>query len=399
MTAARTCVATACLGIAGIAGISGAQAPRVARDSGIAPGVTWRHLEVPAGPWVINVVSVDLRRCGCELLHVRAKDSLVAREKVSAMVARQPDAARVLAAINADFFDVRTGENENNQVIGGEWWKGVRVADSPYDAFDNPHVHFAIGADGKPRMDRYLFDGSVLHEAGPFPLTALNFLPRGTPEAAVLYTPRYGTTPRDTVRRMAEVALRKIGGRGDTSVYLSTGAAVKSGGHAVPADGAVLAAYGPRAAKLTSFVPGDTVRVVLRAESISGREVLASPRLIVGGWPRILANGVNVASRAPWDEGTLSSNAEAAHPRSAIGFSRDSATVYLATVDGRSENSGGMTLVQLAEFLRGQGGWNALNFDGGGSSTLVVRGRVVNAPSDREGERGVGNAIVIRARP
>ena len=40
------------------------------------------------------------------------------------------------AAVNADFFDLVTGARENNVVIDGEWWRGVRITDSPYDTFD-----------------------------------------------------------------------------------------------------------------------------------------------------------------------------------------------------------------------------------------------------------------------
>ncbi|MDA1080621.1 MAG: phosphodiester glycosidase family protein [Gemmatimonadetes bacterium] len=372
----------------------------------VAPGVQWRHMtSKDFGPWVVDLVSIDLAACGCELRHVRAKDSLVAREKVSEMVARQPEgAARVLAAINADFFDVNTGENENNQVIDGEWWKGVRVTDSPYDTFDNPHAQFAIGADGKPRMDRYVFDGAVyINARTTFPLTALNHLESKTLEATVLYTGRIGTTPQDTVRVMAEVPLRVVSRRNDSTVYVIAGPPTKVGGNVIPSGGAVLAAYGPRSKTLAAFKPGDSIAIVLSAASLQADLLRPAPRLfprlLIGGWPRILSAGQLAAVRAPWDEGTLSSNAEARHPRSAIGFSRDSSTVYLVTVDGRSETSVGMTLRELALFMGEYRSWNALNFDGGGSTALVVKGSVVNKPSDATGERAVGNALIVVARP
>ena len=120
--------------------------------------------------------------------------------------------------------------------------------------------------------------------------------------------------------------------------------------------------------------------------------------MLIGGWPRILRDGRDVAVDAPTVEGTISRNAEARHPRSAIGFSRDSSTLFLLTVDGRSENSGGMTLVELAGLMRELGAWDALNFDGGGSTTMVVYGAVVNQPSDKEGERAVGNAVLVLIR-
>jgi exopolysaccharide biosynthesis protein len=45
--------------------------------------------------------------------------------------------------------------------------------------------------------------------------------------------------------------------------------------------------------------------------------------------------------------------------------------------------------------MRSLGAWNAMNFDGGGSTTMVVGGAVVNAPTDASGEREVGNALAI----
>ena len=45
--------------------------------------------------------------------------------------------------------------------------------------------------------------------------------------------------------------------------------------------------------------------------------------------------------------------------------------------------------------IRDYGVWNALNLDGGGSTTLVIRGRVANHPSDSTGERKVGNALLV----
>jgi hypothetical protein len=364
----------------------------------VAPGVTWHRMHNAAGPWNVNLVAIDLRRCDCTLRAVRAKDSLVARERVSAMAARQPDAGRVLAAINADFFDVKTGENENNQVIDGEWWKGMRVTDSPYDAFPSPHAQFAVGPDGKPRIDLYMLDGAVSAPGvHAFPLTALNFLARRTLEAAVLYTPRFGSTPRDTARKVAEVRLRAVRGTRDSGSYVVVAPPATSGGHRIAVGEVVLAAYGARATTVAKFRAGDTLTVVMRAATHAEGSGL-SPQLLLGGWPRILAAGAIAAERAPWVEGTLSSNAEARHPRSAVGISSDSGTLYIATVDGRSEDSGGMTLIELAFFMRDRGARDALNFDGGGSTTMIVRDRVVNAPSDKEGERPVGNALLVVQR-
>jgi len=69
--------------------------------------------------------------------------------------------------------------------------------------------------------------------------------------------------------------------------------------------------------------------------------------------------------------------------------------LYLLTVDGRSQKSVGMTLVELADLMKRVGAWQAMNFDGGGSTTMVINGTLVNVPSDSAGERAVGNALMV----
>ena len=62
---------------------------------------------------------------------------------------------------------------------------------------------------------------------------------------------------------------------------------------------------------------------------------------------------------------------------------RADGTLLLVTVDGRLPGwSVGMTLAQSARLMRSLGARDALNLDGGGSSTMVVRGEVVNRPAD-----------------
>jgi exopolysaccharide biosynthesis protein len=123
------------------------------------------------------------------------------------------------------------------------------------------------------------------------------------------------------------------------------------------------------------------------------------PRAVVGGWGRLIQAGVNVGKAADSLEGTFPRFSAARHPRSAIAISRDSSTVMLAVVDGRRPWSVGMSFGELADALIALGAWEAMNLDGGGSSTLWIRGTVVNYPSDVAGERPVGNAMfVLRTR-
>jgi hypothetical protein len=379
------------------------QAPTVPVTAGreLAPGVTHSQFTDPRGPWAINLVRVDLRRANIEIRAARAFDQLKGRERVSDMVRRVDNTGvHVLAAVNADFFNLETGENENNQVIDGEWWKGLKVTDSPYDTYDNAHVQFGIDAARRPLMDRFILDAKAWDRGVLTPIIALNFNPSGKPEGSALYTSRYGaTTPLDTTRRTVEAPLMSVGKRGDTLLFVRRGAISGSSGSGIPRAGAVLAAYGSglRAEEVQKMADGDTLKVLLAMIPRISRG--AVPAMIIGGWPRILRDGQDIAGDAATLEGTLSRNAESRHPRTAIGFSRDSSTLFLFTVDGRSESSGGMTLVELANVMRELGAWQAMNFDGGGSTTMVVEGRVVNHPSDKEGERAVGNALLVVARP
>ncbi len=83
------------------------------------------------------------------------------------------------------------------------------------------------------------------------------------------------------------------------------------------------------------------------------------------------------------------------HPRTAIA-KLESGKVLLVTVDGRQPGvSAGMSLYMLADLLLEFGAVEAINLDGGGSTTMVVRNKIVNRPSDPTGERPVSDAILV----
>ena len=96
----------------------------------------------------------------------------------------------------------------------------------------------------------------------------------------------------------------------------------------------------------------------------------------------------------------FSFNINGRHPRTAVGSSKDGKQLILATVDGRQSASIGMTQDEMAQLMLELGAYNAMNLDGGGSTTMVARTPgtnnidVVNSPSDGF-PRGVSTAIGI----
>ena len=87
------------------------------------------------------------------------------------------------------------------------------------------------------------------------------------------------------------------------------------------------------------------------------------------------------------------------HPRTAVGIDTDGHRLLFLVIDGRSASSRGYTMVELANMMIALGAENALNLDGGGSSTLYSRKvtgemGVINEPSDG-GERKVANGLGI----
>ena len=70
----------------------------------------------------------------------------------------------------------------------------------------------------------------------------------------------------------------------------------------------------------------------------------------------------------------------ASNPRTAIGIYDDLHYVFVVS-DGRTDESEGLSLYQLAEFMQSLGVTTAYNLDGGGSSTMYFNGEIVNNPT------------------
>ncbi len=109
--------------------------------------------------------------------------------------------------------------------------------------------------------------------------------------------------------------------------------------------------------------------------------------IISGG--KVVDDSINISEK------TSFTFLRARHPRTFVGIDRDTTKMFLCTVDGRQASSIGMNYREMAGFLLSIGVWHATNLDGGGSTTMVVRGKVVNSPSDKTGERRVANSLQV----
>lgn len=88
------------------------------------------------------------------------------------------------------------------------------------------------------------------------------------------------------------------------------------------------------------------------------------------------------------------------HPRTAVGKKADG-TIVFVVADGRTPQAAGVSMWELRQIMKWCGCEDALNLDGGGSSTMVLEGKIVNRPCDNgkfdeKGERKVANAVIIR---
>ncbi|MEV5411854.1 phosphodiester glycosidase family protein [Thermopolyspora sp. NPDC052614] len=177
-------------------------------------------------------------------------------------------------------------------------------------------------------------------------------------------------------------------------------------GGPVPDGGRVLAGIGEGAAWLSAYAwPGVRLGVRLRVCDEDGRAVDLGDADVVNGGPWLVRDGrvdVDVVS-----DGVLYAENPAffytwgikRNPRVMVGIDRWDRLI-LVTADGRRPGySDGLSLLEGARFLRELGAVEGINLDGGGSVSLAVRGRLDNRPSDEEGERSVGDALLFLPPP
>ena len=116
---------------------------------------------------------------------------------------------------------------------------------------------------------------------------------------------------------------------------------------------------------------------------------------MIGGYPELLDVGDPIVN-----DNVDSDFALLRHPRTAVAYDPEAGRLWVMVVDGRQGSySSGMTLAEMTAALSATDAAEALNLDGGGSSVMVARGRIMSRPSDEQGERAVRNALAVVSDP
>ena len=350
--------------------------------SAIAPGVAIyqifdQSLLHPAGPIAVRILRIDPQRV--RLKSALAQEKIVGTETVTAMADRHG----AIAAINAGFF-APNGDPTGLLQVDGEL-----VSDTA-----RPRGAIAVDVDANGRT-RLLFDvvtaqaRVVFGDGQAVPIAGVDTVRhRGK---LMLFTPKYHDHT-DTAANGIEW------------VVAGSPPAVRerrmdAGSTPIPADGFVLSFGGLEPPPpLDRLDVGAQVRIERRFVTRHGTppEAWAESDHLIGGAGLLVRDGRHVEEWAIEDlrPGFTTER----HPRTVVGT--DSAgDLWLVTIDGRNAQlSVGMTFAELQRLARRLKLVNALNLDGGGSTTMVVRGAIVNHPSDPTGPRKVSDALLVLAR-
>ena len=304
------------------------------------------------------LLDVDLKKY--DLVPVLANGEVLGRTTVS----RMSDEVDAAAAINASYFAL------SGEILGVLRMEG-RIAGTTY------FTRSALGV----RQDGTLFVAPVYYSGRVTIGKKSQFVSgvnaeRGN-DALILYNRAYDVrTNTNQYGREFVVQDGKV-------------TKITQGNSVIPENGYVVSVHGTAKDVFAKVRVGDKVTL----EEDLGADFAGVP-VIVGAGPTLVKGGkVHVTSA---EEEFPSDIARGRAPRTGVAV-LPNRHALLAVVDGRQESSIGATLTEFAELFVKYGAKEAVNFDGGGSSAMVVGGALINSPSDGE-ERRVGSALAVMPR-
>lgn len=365
-----------------------------------------------SGPWVIHVVEIDPGQFDGRMMVGKATGTAAGRGKVSDL-ARQNKA---VVAINGGYFvmepaDGIVGEPTSLSIFANSLQSEPKKS-RPWILFGDPSK---AGAEIRYSSEDVIpvliwSDGQVDH------LDGVNRSPHLLRDCGALGGGVFSQVWHDNTCAAQNqlVVLNSDAGFApavdDTalmaSIPVTTGcpACPKAGTMTVIATGERRAYLQARLARnLTARVSVPLLNRTADAQAVSGgpallREGLALRNESNEGWPFMRATRAQANSMHRFV--TLRA------PRTAVGTRADGGVV-LVVVDGwrfaddrqsAIPMNGGATIEELRSIMADLGAVDAINLDGGGSSVLAIDGVVVSNPSDKEGERAVGDAILLIPR-
>lgn len=355
-------------------------------SAGLGPGVTYRRISDPRGPFSIHVLEI---RRGQRDLYLSASVGMAikGKETVPEMVAAMPPQEGIpLAAVNGGYFEFTKqplffGVPAGLSIIQGELVHGPKT------------TALCINARGQPSIQRVTDRFSVTWPDGSTAPFGLNCPPSDYDSqvrtaSLVLFTPRFG--PSTGTANVRELVL----GPAEPGPWLPLRPGQRYRARVTDV----------RTAGNTEIAPDTLVLSIARNADTSAPSVRVGDVLVldtsftqdmtdvvtaVSGEPQLLTTG----QAPPVPPDTTDGRA----PRTLVGF--NDTHIFLVVVDGRQpELSVGMNFGEAAMFMHQLGCTEALNLDGSGSSTFWLAGQVMNSPADGQ-PRAVGDCLVLMRRP
>jgi exopolysaccharide biosynthesis protein len=344
----------------------------------VAPGVEHAHVRRAApgeGSWNINVLRIDMRQARLDV--VRARDTAIGLETVTSIAAR----TGAIAAVNGGYFRTSgdfLGDSTGTLQIDGVVWS------------EPDRGRAAVGIVRNRGSSRLIYGHVVWQasiEAGRVKRSVDGLNRARGPNDLIVFTPEFGPS---TITDDSGIEVVVRSGR---VVELLDNA----GSTTIPRDGFIVSARGEaREWARRSLNKGTRVRVraTLQPADATRSNPWADAEDILGAGPRLVTNGrVDVTDVR---EKMIPTFATDLHPRTAIASLADGRALLLVADGRRSPERVGLALDDLARLLIELGAVDAINLDGGGSTAMVVKGALVNFPTDPTGERPVSDAIVVR---
>ncbi len=335
---------------------------------------------------VFNLLRLDLTKVRLDVVH--AFDRAIGMEKTSSMATRYG----AIAAINAGFFRL------DKSVFAGDA-AGVLMINRKLLS-ESVNDRIALFISNKPKRTKVNFahlniNDSLQIKKKDFQFSGIN---RQRKENELIEFTSYFHPTTLTDNNGLEIVVRN-----GVVVEINDG----KGNSRIPQNGFVISASGKMREQILPFVKiGRKIKLNTgtrfevkegfpNSESNRTTTAFSTAEDITNGVPQLIKNG---KIEITWEqEKTSKTFVETHHPRTAVAKLKDGKFLMI-TVDGRSEESGGISLPDLAAFLLELGATDAMNLDGGGSTTMFLDGKILNKPSDKEGERAVSDAILVFPR-